>query len=100
MVFESLPITNLNNNQYISLILTVLLILYASFLGPNVNPFIKSLFNNTIFKIIVLFLLVVRGNNNPLLSIVTVIAFVLTLNYISLDKSTEKFTNTRKNALN
>jgi hypothetical protein len=105
MIFDSLGIAKLSTNEYVSLVATVLLVLYASFLGPNLPSFIKHLFNNNIFKIIVLFLLVVRGNNNPLLSIVIVIAFVLTLDHIALNNITEKFNDTiihknKNNALN
>jgi hypothetical protein len=56
--------------------------LYAATLGPDLPPFVKDLFSNSIFKIIVLFLVVVRANKNPMMSIVIAVAFVMTLEHI------------------
>ena len=78
------------DNVYLSTTIIVLLVLYASMLGPELPPMIKSLFNNNIFKIIVLFLLVVRGNSDPMLSISIVIIFVMTVDYLNADELIEK----------
>jgi len=88
------PIDKLSNLEAIaSTIITVLIGLYAVLLGPELPPFIKNLFNNTFFRIAILFLVVVRGNTDPGLAIIISIAFVLTLQFIN----TDKFTNITPN---
>ena len=68
----------------ISTIITLFLTLYISLLGPNLPLVIQNLFNNTIFKIIILFIFIYINNENisPKISILIVIAYVLTLEFI------------------
>jgi len=75
-------LSDILNDKYISTALTIMVGLYAATLGPNLPPFVKDLFSNSIFKIIVLFLVVVRANKNPMMSIVIAVAFVMTLEHI------------------
>ena len=91
MSFQSIP--KMFDNIYVSTICITLLVLYISFLGPTLPPFIKTLFENTIFKIFVLFLFVVRGNQDPLFSLMLVIAFVFTLDMLNTEEAIEKYTN-------
>lgn len=79
------------DNEYVSTAITVALALYASLLGPNLPPMIKNLFNNTLFRILVLFLVVVRGNKDPKMAIMIAVAFVLTLDYIYARSAKETF---------
>ena len=75
-------LSDILNDKYISTALTIMVGLYAATLGPDLPPFVKDLFSNSIFKIIVLFLVVVRANKNPMMSIVIAVAFVMTLEHI------------------
>lgn len=77
------------NNQYVSTIITVALALYASLLGPELPQYVKDLFNNTIFRIFILFMVVVRGNQDPKMAIMIAIAFVLTLDFIYVKSAKE-----------
>jgi hypothetical protein len=79
------------DNKYISTTITIALGLYAALLGPDLPPFIKDLFNNTIFRIFILFLVVVRGNQDPKMAIMIAVAFVLTLDYIYAKSAKETF---------
>ncbi len=81
----------LANNKYISTAITIGLGLYAALLGPNLPKFVKDLFTNTLFRILVLFLVVVRGNKDPQMAIMIAIAFVLTLDYIYVKDAKETF---------
>lgn len=85
------------DNVYISTFLVTILVLYASLLGPKLPPTLKAIFENPIFKIIILFMLVVRGNSDPSLAIMVVIVFVLTLDFSNTENEIEKFTNIKKN---
>jgi hypothetical protein len=65
--------------------------LYAALLGPELPKFVKDLFTNTLFRILVLFLVVVRGNQDPKMAIMIAVAFVLTLDYIYVKNAKEAF---------
>lgn len=84
---------NYFDNVYVSTVFITMFVLYASFLGPKLPPFIEPLLRNPLFRIVVLFLLVVRGNSNPMLSIVVVIAFMLSIDVLNTQSQIEKFTN-------
>jgi hypothetical protein len=86
-------ITEVFDNKYVTTSITIILGLYAALLGPNLPPFVQKLFTNTIFRIIVLFLVVVSGNKDPKLAIMIAIAFVLTLDYIYAQQAKEAFRN-------
>ncbi len=79
------------NNKYVSTAITIGLGLYAALLGPNLPKFVKDLFTNTLFRILVLFLIVVRGNKDPQMAIMIAVAFVLTLDYIYVRDAKEAF---------
>ena len=89
-------ITEFFDNKYVTTSITIILGLYAALLGPNLPPFVQKLFTNTIFRIIVLFLVVVSGNKDPKLAIMIAIAFVLTLDYIYAQHAKEAFRNIEK----
>ena len=82
-------------NKYVSSVLTLIVVLYATFLRPelpqNMKDTIKDLFNNTIFRIFVLFLVVAFGNTRPSLALIIAIAFVLTMDQIYVWDSKEAF---------
>ena len=86
-------LSDILNDKYISTALTIMIGLYAATLGPNLSPFVKDLFSNSIFKIIVLFLVVVRANKNPMMSIVIAVAFVMTLEHIQKKDAFSAFTS-------
>lgn len=79
------------DNKYVSTAITVALGLYAALLGPELPQFVKDLFNNTIFRIFILFIVVVRGNQDPKMAIMIAVAFVLTLDYIYAKSAKETF---------
>jgi hypothetical protein len=79
------------NNKYVSTAITIGLGLYAALLGPNLPTFVKDLFQNTLFRILILFLVVVRGNKDPKMAIMIAVGFVLTLDYIYVRDTKEAF---------
>ncbi len=82
------------DNKYFSTVVTIGLALYAALLGPDLPEPIKKLFSNTLFRIGVLALVVVKGNQDPAMAIIIAVAFVLTLDYIHLASSKEMFATT------
>ncbi len=79
------------NNKYVSTAITIGLGLYVALLGPELPSFVKDLFQNTLFRILILFLVVVRGNKDPKMAIMIAVAFVLTLDYIYVKETKEAF---------
>lgn len=66
-------------NQVVSTTLTVFLVLYAVMAAPNLPPFLATLFDNTLFKILVLFLVFLVNNYDPTIALLSVIGFVISL---------------------
>jgi len=83
-------------NQYVKAIMTILVLMYASAISPNLSPFVKNLFSNTIFKIFILFIIVYRAERDPIFSLSLSVLYVLIINALSQQKATEAFTNIDK----
>ncbi len=81
----------IHENKYISTLLSMILIIYASVLRPELPPFIRKLYENPIFRILILSLIVYRGNKDPRLSLMIAIAFTVTLNIMSEQEINEGF---------
>ena len=88
---------NILDNKYVIGVLTILIFLYAASIRPELPPYIKVLFKNPIFKVFILFLIVVRGNKDPLFALAIAIAFVTTVTYLNQQQAKEAFENTEVN---
>ena len=88
---------NILDNKYVIGVLTMLIFLYAASIRPELPPYIKVLFKNPIFKVFILFLIVVRGNKDPLFALAIAIAFVTTLTYLNQQQAKEAFENSDLN---
>ena len=86
-----MELSKIYENQYISTVLTVLFALYAATIRPELPPFIRKLYENPIFRILILSLLVYRGNKDPQLSLMIAVAFTVTLNILSEQEINEGF---------
>jgi len=83
----------LDNNNVIS-ILTILIMIYIASIKPELPSYIKVLFNNCIFKVLILLFILVRGNKNPIFCLTIAIAFIITLILLNQQKAKESFTQT------
>tara|TARA_B100000524_G_C23651399_1_gene370263 strand:- start:1582 stop:2106 length:525 start_codon:yes stop_codon:yes gene_type:complete len=79
------------NNKFSSTIIIIILVGYASLVRNTVPLFIVKLFDNPIFRILVLSLIIYKGNKDPKLAICIAIAFTITMNLISKQKILENF---------
>jgi hypothetical protein len=68
-------------NNYIRSFLILVLVLYCSFLRPNLPNSIKKLFSYTLFRIVVIFGIFVLASMDPQIALLFSIAFILTLEY-------------------
>jgi hypothetical protein len=79
------------DNIYIRTVVVIFIVLYASKVGPNLPNFIRNLFNNALFRVAILFFILVRANKDPKMSIFIAIGFILTLNYLAETETKETF---------
>ena len=85
-------VENIINQDFIAGILTILVILYASHTQIKLPIFIINLFNNSIFRVIILSLIaLIAGHAKPHVALVVSILFVLTLQYVSKNNFEESF---------
>jgi hypothetical protein len=78
-------------NKYIYTIITIFVILYASQIGPKLPQYMMKLFDNNLFKIAFLFLILVRANKDPAFSLILGVAFVMISNYVRNQLMRESF---------
>lgn len=81
----------LKTNDYISGVLTLFLILYSGMAGPSLPEPITQLFDFAAFRVAVMALIIWTNNNNPALSVMLAVAFVIAMNTLSGKKLFEKF---------
>ena len=82
------------SNNYSSAIITLFLVLYGGLAAPKLPSFIVDLFENAIFRIIVLSLIVYKGNRDPSMALMIAVGFTVTLNMINKKDFVEKMTST------
>ena len=87
---------NIFDNSYVMAILTIAIILYVASLNTTLPSYVKVLFNNPIFRVVVLFLIVIRGNKDPVFSLILGIAYISTLIFLGQQQANEAFTETNK----
>ncbi len=86
-------VSNIFTNEYISVILKVLLLLYASQIAPKAPIYLTSLFNNVYVKIIMVSLIVYMVKYDFQFSLIFAIILVLGMNVASGRKIMESYGN-------
>jgi hypothetical protein len=81
----------LHSNKYVSTILTTFLVIYGSMAAPSLPSLLKKLFNNIVFKVIVLSLIAYSVNKDPKLSVMLSSVFVIVLSLIGQQEFFEGF---------
>ena len=79
-------------NKRMAVIVTFFLVFYGGAAGPKLPSFIIELFENPIFRVFILSLIVYKGNSNPMLSIMIAVVFTLMMDMINKQRLFEKFT--------
>ena len=80
-------------NSYLVGVLTIFLTMYGPRLHPKLPPTLRNLFNNPVFRGIVLFLIAYLSSSNFQSSIVITVIFLVTMNLLHTDHVLEKFNN-------
>jgi len=76
----------LENNEYLILYITSIIILYVCFIGEKIPYFIENIFKNKIIKMIAISLIIFRAPNNTFMSIMYTLAFLITIDKSSNNK--------------
>ena len=84
-------LSTVDNNVYISSILSLFVVLYGALARPQLPSFIGKLFKNAIFRVLFLALIMYRGNKDPQLSIMLAVAFTITMNLVAEQETRENF---------
>lgn len=89
----TVPFTDFENNPYVVAITSIIVVVYGLMLAKVGLPdYIRNLFNNTIFRVAFLSLLLIHNfNNAPHVAIIVALIFVLTLDYLSQQEMKENF---------
>jgi Tfp pilus assembly protein FimT len=85
-VFNTLTksLSILRTNPYASATTNLFLVLYAGLAAPSLPSNIASLFEHSVFKLLILFLVVVLlGGNNPTTALLVAIGFAVSMNTLS-----------------
>lgn len=80
-----------NTNTYVNAALTLFLVLYAGLAKPQLPTMITSLFDNALFRLVVLFLVAYLSSQNAQVALMVAVAFVVTMNMLSEQRMVEGF---------
>merc|ERR1711871_1443687 len=80
-------------NEHSATILSLFLVLYGGLAAPKLPNFIIKLFNNSIFRLVILSLVAYGGNKNPKVALIIALAFVITMGMVRHIDSIESFSD-------
>ena len=97
--FDSLVNENLgwvHTNSYVLAVLSLFLAVYVAVVRPVLPQFVQRLFENPVFRLVLISYILYRGNKDPQLSLMIAAAFLITMHMINKQK-VEQF-NSRINS--
>ena len=77
----------LHSNKIVSTMLSTFLVLYGGLAKPNLPKFVRNLFNDSIFKLVILSLVVYSSNKDPKFAILIALVFVISLNNVNTQEN-------------
>lgn len=94
------PYLSVLDNKYVSACLTIILIVYASLAAPKLPENVARLFDNSVFKLVLFFLIVYLAKHDATLAIIAAVAVLVSLMTLNKwDVSQEMMANISKNEL-
>jgi hypothetical protein len=91
--FTNKKLNFLNTNVYLTPVLGVLLVLYASLAAPKLPKSIVKLFDNMIVKLVFIFLLCYTSTHSPIAAIVISVCILLSIQMLAYYESSDKMLN-------
>ena len=88
-------IKNINFNDVVRSLLYLFLILYASFVRPELPRFLETLFKNNLFRLFVFFLIayLAEKEKNYTLALLVALVFFVSMNYLTEREVENKLSN-------
>ena len=87
--FNSIVNQNLgwvHENKYVLPVISLFLGMYAALARPKLPKFITKLFENPVFRLVMISYIIYRGNKDPQLSLMIAAAFLITMHMINKQK--------------
>jgi hypothetical protein len=81
-------------NKYFFAVFSIFMFMYAAQIRPTLPKFMMDLFQNPIFRVAILFLILVRGYKDPQFSLIVAVAFLLIMNVVNEQLFKETFADT------
>jgi len=81
----------LHTNKTLFSFVTLFLVLYGSLAKPKLPPILRQLFDNAIFRVVVLSLILMKKGGNINFSLMVAIAYIYTMHLNNQEKTREKF---------
>ncbi len=75
-----------HTNKYVLPVLSLFLGLYVALARPTLPKYIERLFENPVFRLVVISYILYRGNNEPQLSLMIAAAFLITMHMVNKQK--------------
>ena len=72
-----------HENKYVLPVLSLFLGMYAALARPKLPNFIAKLFENPVFRLVMISYIIYRGNKDPQLSLMIAAAFLITMHMIN-----------------
>ena len=91
-------VSELSHSQVISSMVGVFLILYASLAAPKLPLSVVKWFDNTWFKLFIMFLIAYMATRNASVAIIAAVALLVTLQSLSIHRTTSNVINAVHNA--
>lgn len=76
----------IHTNNYVLPILSLFLGVYVALARPKLPNFITKLFENPVFRLVMISYIIYRGNKDPQLSLMIAAAFLITMHMINKQK--------------
>jgi hypothetical protein len=73
------PVIDTLKNPYVVGVFGILAIVYGSFLAPELPPSVAAWFDNPIFKVLFIFLILAVQNINPVVAILLALGFIISM---------------------
>jgi hypothetical protein len=70
---------NIDGNEYLASALALFLIIYAGLAAPKLPSYIARLFDNAIFRFVLLFLVAYSANKNPTVAVIAAVALIVSI---------------------
>jgi hypothetical protein len=82
----------IHNNKYVLPVLSLCLAIYVALARPKLPDYIAKLFDNPVFRLLMISYILYRGNKDPQLSLMIATTFLITMHMINKQR-VEKMKN-------